>query len=144
MGVGDNIKKAAENAMEDLAGTSDPHDDAHVPEPGARDDDIQVHSSISEGSNAMDDADDYPEHQGASAGGLAERSDAPGALSDDPNQSASGASTEEREGDRTDRLPMGNPESPSGPAGLPGPDPEELHADPSEADEDPTSSMGRG
>ena len=144
MGVGDNIRKAAENAMEDLAGTSDPHDDAHVPEPGDRNDDIQVHSSISEGSNAMDDADDYPEHQGAAAGGFAEQSDAPGALSDDPDQSASGAATQESGGDRNDRLPMGNPESPSGPAGLPGPDPEELRADPSEADEDPTSSMGRG
>src|SRR5918994_2124528 len=75
MGVGDSIKKAAENAMEDLAGTSDPHDDARVPEPGDRDDDIQVHSSISEGSNAMDEADDYPERQGAAAGGLADRSD---------------------------------------------------------------------
>src|SRR4029453_4480011 len=54
MGVEDSIRKAAENAMEDLAGTSDPGDDQHVPEPGAKDDDIQVPSSISEGSNAMD------------------------------------------------------------------------------------------
>src|SRR3989337_3038589 len=58
MGIGDSIGKAAENAMEDLAGTSKPTDDAHVPEPGARDDDIQVHSSISEGSHAMDDDGD--------------------------------------------------------------------------------------
>ena len=54
MGIGDSIGKAAENAMEDLAQTSDPTDDAHVPEPGASDEDIQVHSSISEGSNAGD------------------------------------------------------------------------------------------
>lgn len=137
MGVGDNIKKAAENAMEDLAGTTDPHDDGHVPEPGERDDDIQVHSSISEGSNAMDEADDYPLRQGAPAGGFTVPQDAPDAR-------GSGASPEEPDSIRTDGSPMGNPGSPSGPAGLPGPDPEELRADPSEADEDPTSSMGRG
>ena len=34
MGIGDSIGKAAENAMEDLAGTSRSTDDAHVPEPG--------------------------------------------------------------------------------------------------------------
>ncbi|MBP2267066.1 hypothetical protein J3A64_002530 [Pseudarthrobacter sp. PvP004] len=55
MGVEDSIRKATENVMEDLAGTSDPVDDGHVPEPGEKDDDIQVHSSISEGSNAMDE-----------------------------------------------------------------------------------------
>jgi hypothetical protein len=48
------IKKAVENAMEDLAGLSEPADDAHAPDPGNPDDDVQVHSSISEGSNAMD------------------------------------------------------------------------------------------
>jgi hypothetical protein len=35
MGIGDRIEKAAENAMEDLAGTPSPTDDAHVPDPGA-------------------------------------------------------------------------------------------------------------
>lgn len=55
MGVEDSIRKATENAMEDLAATSDPVDDGHVPEPGKKADDIQVHSSISEGSNAMDE-----------------------------------------------------------------------------------------
>jgi len=54
MGIGDSIGKAAENAMEDLAQTSDPTDDAHAPEPGASDEDVQGHSSISEGSNARD------------------------------------------------------------------------------------------
>ena len=87
MGVEDNIKKAAENAMEDLADASDPQDGGYVPEPGERDDDIQVHSSISEGSNAMDDADDYPEHQGASAGGFAEQSEAPVDDFNDPTSS---------------------------------------------------------
>ena len=33
MGIGDSIGKAAENAMEDLAGTSKPTETAHVPEP---------------------------------------------------------------------------------------------------------------
>ena len=36
MGIGDSIGKAAENAMEDLAGTSEPADDAHAPEPARR------------------------------------------------------------------------------------------------------------
>ncbi|MFE5837115.1 hypothetical protein [Arthrobacter sp. NPDC056493] len=62
MGIGDSMGKAAENAMEDLAQTSDPTDDAHVPEPGAEDDDIQVHSSISEGSNAADESAGAPTH----------------------------------------------------------------------------------
>ena len=33
MGIGDSIGKAAENAMEDLAGTSSPTENARVPEP---------------------------------------------------------------------------------------------------------------
>jgi hypothetical protein len=156
MGIGDNIKKAAENAMEDLAGTSDPHDDGTVPEPGQRDDDVQVHSSISEGSNAMDEPDDYPKRQGSASAGFADESGA--GLSDrglsDADQSASSTgyatesmpetSAERPDGRTDDSLPMGNPESPSGPAGLPGPAPDGLRADPSEADEDPSSSMGRG
>ena len=54
MGMGDSIRKATENAMKDLAGTAPPADDAHAPEPGAADEDIQVHSSISEGANAAE------------------------------------------------------------------------------------------
>lgn len=54
MGIGDSIGKAAENAMEDLAGTSDPVEDSEVPNPVDPNDDVEVHSSISEGSNAMD------------------------------------------------------------------------------------------
>lgn len=79
MGVEDSIRKAAENAMEDLAGTSDPVDDQHVPEPGAKDDNVQAPSG------------DVP-----------------------------------------------------GPAGLPDGTPDELRADPSEGDQDPSTSMGRG
>ncbi len=52
MGIGDNVRGAAENALKDLAGLSEPNDDAHAPEPGDPSDEIKVHSSISEGSNA--------------------------------------------------------------------------------------------
>lgn len=66
MGIGDSIGKAAENAMEDLAGTSTPEEEAskggrerpgkegNVPDPANPNDDVEVHSSLSEGSNAMD------------------------------------------------------------------------------------------
>ncbi|WP_247041592.1 hypothetical protein [Arthrobacter rhizosphaerae] len=152
MGIGDNIKKAAENAMKDLGGTADHVDDAHAPEPGQRDDDIQVHSSISEGSNAMDDeTDDYPQHQGMSAGGFAEpgqsgppQSGTDSSFPDTPEQPPPGTPPDRPETLPDDSPPLGNPDAPTGPAGLPNPDPEELRADPSEADGDPTSSMGRG
>ena len=54
MGIGDSIGKAAENAMEDLAGTSKPTEKLNVPDPTDPNDDVEVHSSISEGSNAME------------------------------------------------------------------------------------------
>ncbi len=54
MGIGDSIGKAAENAMEDLAGTSDPAEKLDVPDPADPNDDVEVHSSLSEGSNAME------------------------------------------------------------------------------------------
>lgn len=66
MGIGDSIGKAAENAMEDLAGTSTPEEEAAqgdnagagrngtVPDPSDPDSDVEVHASLSEGSNAMD------------------------------------------------------------------------------------------
>ena len=53
MGTGDSIGKAAENAMENLAGTSTPTEGMDVPEPTDPNSDVEVHSSISEGSNAM-------------------------------------------------------------------------------------------
>lgn len=58
MGVGDSIRKAADDAMKDLGGNAMPPDDGQTPEPGAESDGVQVHSSISEGSNAGDDAGD--------------------------------------------------------------------------------------
>jgi len=54
MGMGDSIGKAAENAMEDLAGTSKPTEKMDVPDPADPNDDVEVHSSLSEGSNAME------------------------------------------------------------------------------------------
>lgn len=54
MGIGDSIGKAAENAMEDLAGTSEPTEKRNVPDPADPNDDVEVHSSLSEGSNAME------------------------------------------------------------------------------------------
>ena len=154
MGIGDSIGKAAENAMEDLAGTSEPTDDAHVPEPGAKDDDIQVHSSISEGSNAMDD--DSP--AGAGTGGTGSSQGTGTAVSGGAGTggaaagSTAGAAGEGDTGTGTGIQDAGGigaaegsgtPGYVAGSAGLPDPDPDELRADPSEADQDPTTGMGR-
>jgi hypothetical protein len=57
MGIGDSIEEAARNAVEDLAGTAPRTDDGHTPEPGDPEENIRVHSSISEGSNAADSMD---------------------------------------------------------------------------------------
>jgi hypothetical protein len=54
MGVGESIEKAAENAMKDLSGTAERTDDGHVPDPGDPNDNVEVHSSLSEGSNTME------------------------------------------------------------------------------------------
>lgn len=53
MGIGDSISKAAENAMEDLAGTGGSAGKKDVPDPTDPNDDLEVHSTLSEGSNAM-------------------------------------------------------------------------------------------
>ena len=134
MGIGDSIGKAAENAMEDLAGTSKPTDDAHVPEPGAKDDDIQVHSSISEGSNAMDD--DGGRSPGAATGRTAHPPQGSG------TEAGAGAGIQDAGGTGAAEG-SDAPGHVAGSAGLPGPDPDELRADPSEADQDPTTGMGR-
>jgi hypothetical protein len=57
-GIGDSIRKAADDAMKDLGDNSLPPDDGHKPQPGNEADDVRVHSSISEGSNAGEDGDD--------------------------------------------------------------------------------------
>jgi hypothetical protein len=143
MGVEDSIRKAAENAMEDLAGTSDPVDKGQVPEPNEKDDDIQVHSSISEGSNAMDSespdkaAQKTPRHNTA-ASDAGERQNGQGLDAATGREAAAGQGME-----TDDDLPASTGDVP-GPAGLPDGTPDELRADPSEGDEDPSTSMGRG
>lgn len=132
MGIGDSIKRAAENAMEDLGGTSMSKDDGHVPEPGAPDEDIRVHSSISEGSNAMDDAKETSRRSNDQQQ-LTDENAGPGGEGKTGDLAASDADSAVRE------VPRDVP----GPAGLPGADPDALRADPSEGDEDPSKEMGR-
>ncbi len=142
MGIGDSIGKAAENAMEDLAGTSKPTETAHVPEPTDPNDDVEVHSSISEGSNAMEA--EKQKAPGPTAGA------APGPVSESPF----GGDLEPDEADDDGGL-AGGASAPAGgsPAsqrgvpgsgGLPESNPDELRADPSEGDQDPSTSTGRG
>lgn len=129
MGIGDSIGKAAENAMEDLAGTSSPTENAKVPEPTDPNSDVEVHSSISEGSNAMQaEKDKAP---GLKAG------PATGPVSSHPAEpSADSAATAAGEA-----VPV--PRDVPGPAGLPDGDPDALRADPGEGDEDPSTEPGR-
>lgn len=142
MGIGDSIGKAAENAMEDLAGTSKPTEKGHVPDPTDPNDDVEVHSSLSEGSNAM-------EAEKEKAPGL-KTGAAPGPVSENPF----GGDVETDEADDDEGLagdataPVGG--SPAsqrgvpGSGGLPESNPDELRADPSEGDQDPSTSTGRG
>ena len=150
MGIGDSIRKAAENAMEDLGGTAEKSDDGHTPDPGDPRDDVQVHSSISEGSNALDneapDAGGSFQEAGTGRGSASEPGTdpsrgTPGDPSGSPLDSPPPAPTEEPGG----TPPLGDPQAVPGPGGLPDPNPEELRADPSEGTEDPgAGSMGRG
>ncbi|WP_256870872.1 hypothetical protein [Paenarthrobacter nitroguajacolicus] len=137
MGVEDSIRKATENAMEDLAGTSDPVNDGRVPEPGEKDDDIQVHSSISEGSNAMDeDLSPNDTQRSHTATG-----DAPRHRDASHTATPDGGTHHDVETDADASAGSGDV---SGPAGLPSGDPDDLRADPSEGGGDPSTSMGRG
>ena len=154
MGIGDSIGKAAENAMEDLAGTSKPTEKLDVPDPTDPNDDVEVHSSLSEGSNALE----------------AEKQKAPGlkagAAPDPVSEAPLGGDLEEGEDTRTPPSAQGGngadgtgltgsasapsggtagvPRSVPGSAGLPDGDPDELRADPSEGDQDQSTSTGRG
>lgn len=132
MGIGDNISKAAENAMEDLAGTSKPTDKSDVPEPTDPNSDVEVHSSLSEGSNAM-------EAEKEKAPGL-KPGPATGPVSANPAPSDNERGTTESEQADTPDVPRDVP----GPAGLPESDPGELRADPGEGGEDPSAGLGRG
>ena len=137
MGVEDSIRKATENAMEDLAGTSDPVNDGRVPEPGENDDDIQVHSSISEGSNAMDeDLSPNDTQRSHTATG-----DAPRHRDTSHTATHDGGTHQDGQADADASAGSGDV---SGPAGLPSGDPDDLRADPSEGGGDPSTSMGRG
>lgn len=146
MGIGDSIGKAAENAMEDLAGTSKPTEKLNVPDPTDPNDDVEVHSSISEGSNAM-------EAEKQKAPGL-KTGPAPGPVSENPF----GGDADETDNDRAndDGGLAGSATAPGGGAesaqegvsgvsgGLPDSNPDELRADPTEGDQDPSTSTGRG
>ena len=154
MGIGDSIGKAAENAMEDLAGTSKPTEKLDVPDPTDPNDDVEVHSSLSEGLNAMEA--EKQKAPGLKAGAAPDPvSEAPlggdveeGESTRAPHSTQGGSGTEETglTGDAsapsggTDGVPRDVP----GPAGLPEGDPGELRADPSEGDQDPSTSTGRG
>lgn len=146
MGIGDSIGKAAENAMEDLAGTADPVKKSHVPEPVDPNDDVEVHSAISEGSNAL-------EAEKQKAPGL-KTGAAPAPVSESPlggdtNEMRDGgpqdSGVRDGHGGQPDREPGGASGHVPGPGGLPESDPAELRADPSEGDQDPSAgSTGRG
>ena len=152
MGIGDSISKAAENAMENLGGTAKKFDDGHAPDPDNPRDDIQVHSSISEGSNALEnetpkvgtgsspDAGPGP-GPGSEPGTDPSREATPGDPAGSPLDSPPPAPTEEPGG----TPPLDDPHAVPGPGGLPDADPGDLRADPSEGTEDPgAGSMGRG
>ena len=145
MGIGDSIGKAAENAMEDLAGTSKPTEKLDVPDPTDPNDDVEVHSSLSEGSNAM-------EAEKQKAPGL-KAGPAPGPVSTSP-LGGDADETDSGEGNDDGSL-AGDATAPAGAAGaaggtvagsggLPESNPDELRADPSEGDQDPSTSTGRG
>ena len=151
MGIGDSIGKAAENAMEDLAGTSKPTEKMNVPEPTDPNDDVEVHSSISEGSNAMEaEKQKAPGLKAGAAPGPVSESPFGGDLettdADDPGQAGTGQDDGGLAGDAS--APAGG--SPAshrgvpGSGGLPESNPDELRADPSEGDQDPSTSTGRG
>ncbi len=120
MGIGDNISKAAENAFEDMGGLSKPTDDGHVPDPGAPDEEIKVHSSISEGSNATD----APPEQGANSGdasrpaGTSGDAGTKGNIVSDENGADDSAGDPGRDNESADGVEA-IPRDVPGPAGLP-------------------------
>lgn len=142
MGIGDNVRGAAEHALKDLAGLSERTDDGHVPEPGDPDETIKVHSSISEGSNAE-------AAERGSAGGT-DRMDDPVSESGPESTGVDNVTDHHAPAPSRDEATPdegsvpGPPHGVPGSGGLPEPDPEGVRADPSEADDDPTVSMGRG
>ena len=151
MGIGDSVRGAAENALKDLSGLSQPADDAHAPEPGEPGEKIGVHSSISEGSNAEEDADRSRPGAAGSRDTALDRqqsAQAPGhgaagnIVSGEGGGEGTGADSAGDEA--SDEAAARPPRDVAGPGGLPGPDSGGLRADPSESEGDPSSSMGRG
>ena len=144
MGIGDSIGKAAENAMEDLAGTSKPSENAQVPEPTDPNSDVEVHSSISEGSDAMEaEKEKAPGLKTGSATGPV--SSNPASTGNDPAASAGSSGSDAGAPSEPD-TPTGAQDVPRdvpGSAGLPEGDPDALRADPGEGDEDPSTGLGR-
>jgi hypothetical protein len=148
MGIGESIGKAAENAMEDLAGTSSPTANAKVPEPTDPNSDVEVHSSISEGSNAMAaEKEKAPGlKSGPATGPVSSRPVEPdtgreaGAAAGAGAGGAADAAADDTAAEDAGDVPRGVP----GPAGLPDGDPGTLRADPGEGDQDPSTDMGRG
>lgn len=150
MGMGDSIGKAAENAMEDLAGTSDPVEKRDVPDPSDPNSDVEVHSSLSEGSNAMEA--EKQKAPGLKAGA------APGPVSESPFGGDVDGRSNDRANDDDGGL-AGSASAPGGAAGsasdgvtgnvsgvaggLPDSNPDELRAHPTEGDQDPSTSTGR-
>jgi hypothetical protein len=152
MGIGDSVRGAAEDALRDLSGLSQPADDAHTPEPGDPGEKIGVHSSISEGSNAEKDADHSRPDSGSRDSTLhrQESAQAPGHGAAGHAGHAGHIVSDEGGGEGTgaelagEGAGAGPPRDVAGPGGLPGPDSGGLRADPSESEGDPSSSMGRG
>ncbi|MDP9887548.1 hypothetical protein [Pseudarthrobacter enclensis] len=145
MGIGDSIGKAAENAMEDLAGTSKPTEKMDVPDPADPNDDVEVHSSLSEGSNAMEaEKQKAPGLKAGAAPAPLSTSPLGGDVDETDNDSAHNDRTDDGglAGDAS--APTGRGRTAAGPAGLPDSNPDELRADPTEGDADPSTSTGRG
>lgn len=144
MGIGDNVRGAAENALKDLAGLSEPNDDAHVPEPGDPDEEIKVHSSISEGSNAGEARAETLADAANRTDGTVEARGHGSAGTPVPSEGDDGSGAPGGEAAAGEESVARPARGVPGPGGLPEPDPDGLRADPSEGDGDPTASMGRG
>lgn len=141
MSAHDEISKAVENAMEDLAGTSEPTDDGHVPEPGKPGEPIKVNSSVSEATNASEAEREGPPTDGSS----------PDGTSTGPREADSQTppvSLHAADVDRSPRVEGVTAQAarsrPPGPAGLPEHDPQGGTSEALESDEDPSVGMGRG
>ncbi|MCI0144187.1 hypothetical protein KNN17_21810 [Arthrobacter bambusae] len=140
MSARDEISKAAESAM-DLARSSEPNDDGHVPHPGRPGEPIKGNSSVSEATNATAAA-----REAAGAGGSSV--DAPSSGLREGNSQTSAESLDSTDAGRSPGAEGASAEAARsrvpGPAGLPEPDPQDGTSEALESDEDPSVGMGRG